>query len=52
VVGDQGGAKEFRKSFLVLSGNHHTSIEFWQSLSLIELRAWSEAATEEVENNG
>lgn len=52
MVGEQGGAKEFRKTFLTLSANTHTSIEFWQSLSLIELRAWGEAATEEVDNDG
>jgi len=52
VVGDTGGAKEFRKTFLALSANTHTSMEFWQSLSLIELRAWSEASNEEVDNNG
>lgn len=52
MVGDTGGAKEFRKTFLALAANNHTSIEFWQSQSLIELRAWSEAAIEEVDNNG
>jgi len=52
VVGEQGGAKEFRKAFLSLSANTSTSIEFWQSMSLIELRAWNDAATEEVDNDG
>lgn len=43
MVGEEG-AQAFRQTFLKLSSFSYTSITFWQSLPLFELKYWIEAA--------